>query len=114
LCDGDILIIEYSRTSTLAALCHIATLTATIGLIGFIEWNVTFAEPYLQGGSEDAWGFGQIFALVALVVPLLELVEHALSRSNMDGTIPARKRWRYWIDESIMPLVTAILNGKSL
>jgi hypothetical protein len=100
-------------TPVILTICHLSAVAASVGLIYFIEWNVEFAKAYLQGGSENAWGFGQILAVVTLMIPLLELTQHTFSRSEWDLRERKRRRFKYWLDESFMPIVANQWNGKS-
>ena len=79
----------------LAIVCQVAVLAATAGLIFFVEFNVQFAQGFLVGGSEDSWGFGQILAMIMLIVPVMEMVQHGFSHSEgNDGK--TRSRFREW------------------
>lgn len=50
---------------------QVGSFVAVIGFIIFIEQkNIAYAAPYLVGGSENQVGFGQVFAWMALLLPL--------------------------------------------
>jgi hypothetical protein len=59
----------------ISVLMQIAAILATVGFISFIELGVQRAQPFLVGGSEDTWGFGQILAMLVLILPTVERLE---------------------------------------
>jgi len=79
----------------ISMLMQIAAIMATIGIISFIELGVQSAQPFLVGGSEDTWGFGQILAISVLILPTVERLEYGFSRSKEDES---KSKLRYWRD----------------
>ena len=88
---------------------HIGAIAAEIGLIYYVEINVRFAQHFLVGGSEDDWGFGQIFAIASLVIPVVEMTEHVLSPSMDD---PKRSRLVHWLRIHIYHSGKKLWNGR--
>jgi len=78
-----------------SVLMQIAAIMVTVGFISFIELGVQSAQPFLVGGSEDTWGFGQILAMSVLILPTVERLEYGFSRSEEDGS---KSKLRYWRD----------------
>lgn len=66
----------------LAVVCQLAVLAATGGLIYFVEKNVLFAQGFLVGGTENNWAFGQILAMISVIVPVMEMLQHGASHSQ--------------------------------
>jgi len=79
----------------LAIVCQLAVLSGTAGLIYYVEYNVLFAQGFLVGGNEDGWGFGQILAMIMLIVPVMEMVQHGISYSEGEDR---RSRFKEWIE----------------
>jgi hypothetical protein len=75
--------------------CQLAVLAGTAGLIYYVEYNVRFAQGFLQGGSEDSWGFGQILAMISLIVPIMEMVKYGVSELRGDWR---KSRFKVWIE----------------
>ena len=78
-----------------SVLMQIAAILVTVGFISFIELGVQSAQPFLVGGSEDTWGFGQILAMSVLILPTVERLEYGFSRSEEDES---KSKLRYWRD----------------
>jgi hypothetical protein len=74
-------------------ICQLASVVGTCGLIDFIETGVQNAQPYLQGGNEDNWGFGQILAFLLLVLPAMDQLNYMFSRSKID---PSKTKCKMW------------------
>ena len=74
---------------------QIAAILATVGFISFIELEVQSAQPFLVGGSEDTWGFGQILAMLVLILPTVERLEYGFDPSEEDES---KSKLRYWRD----------------
>lgn len=66
----------------LAVVCQLAALAATGGLIYYVEKNVLFAQGFLVGGTENSWAFGQILAMISVIVPVMEMLQHGASYSK--------------------------------
>jgi uncharacterized membrane protein len=79
----------------ISLLMQIAAIMATVGFISFIELGVQSAQPFLVGGSEDTWGFGQILAMLVLILPTVERLEYGFSWSEEDKS---KRNLRYWRD----------------
>ena len=79
----------------ISILAQIAAIIATVGFISLIELGVRRVQPFLVGGSEDTWGFGQILAISVLILPTVERLEYGFSRSKED---PSKSKLRYWRD----------------
>jgi len=80
---------------TISILAQIAAILSTVGFISFIELDVRSAQPFLVGGSENTWGFGQILAITVLILPTVELLEDGFSQSEEHAS---KRKLRYWID----------------
>ena len=84
--------------STLSMLAQIAAIIMTVGFISFIELGVRSAQQFLEGGSEDTWGFGQILAIAVLILPTVERLKYGFSRSTEDES---KTKLRYWRDTQL-------------
>ena len=78
---------------------QIGAILMSIGLIFFIELLVQQAQPYLVGGSEDIWGFGQVLALSLLVIPTVERMKYAGEEAEEDGSLTNLEYWRIYTFE---------------
>ena len=92
-------------------ICQSASVVGTCGLIDFIETGVQNAQPYLVGGNEDNWGFGQILAFLLLVLPAMDQLNYMFSPSKQDRT---KSNCRVWWIETGKPFWERIRVGKSL
>jgi hypothetical protein len=79
----------------ISILTQIAAIIVTVGFISLIELGVRRAQPFLVGGSEDTWGFGQILVISVLILPTVERLEYGFSRSKED---PSKSKLGYWRD----------------
>ena len=79
----------------ISIVAQIAAIMSTAGFISFIELGVRSAQPFLVGGSENTWGFGQILAIAVLILPTVERLEYGFSRSKDDES---KSKLKYWID----------------
>ena len=88
--------------------CQVAAIFGSVGFIIFIELLVREVQPYLQGGSENTWGFGQVLSLVLLVLPTVDIIQQCLEKSKDNPPYTKLENWKI---TQIDPLWMKIRNG---